>query len=429
VSGFFDILRTNRDYRNCWLGQTVSEVGDHFNSIAVLSLALHLTGSGGTVGAVMIARVLPAILAAPVAGVVLDRLDRRRVMIASDLWRALVAVAHILLLTYRETWLLYTLSGLLMFASPFFNSGRSAILPKLASKEELHSANALTQTTSWLTLSIGTLLGGGATMQFGYELAFVANAASFLFSALAIWSLRSRDGHFRPDRTGLKRTTTNYQEFREGLRYIRTRPLILGIALLGVGWSTGGGAAQVLFTMFGQVVFQRGPAGTGLIWSFAGLGLVIGGIIGHRIGGRLGFEKYKQTVTVAFFLHGLCYVVFSAMPVLWGAILFIALSRVCMGLNSVLNRTMLLTHVPDGLRGRVFTTVESMHNTVMMASMGVAGVALTYYSPRAIGMVAGAVSASAAFFWAWANYRGKLPEPELAVMQTEREFNERVTSG
>ncbi len=94
MSGFIDILRHNRNYRNCWLGQTVSEIGDHFNSIAVLSLALHLTGSGFTVGAVMIARVLPAILAGPVAGVVLDRLDRRKVMLASDLFRAAIALAH-----------------------------------------------------------------------------------------------------------------------------------------------------------------------------------------------------------------------------------------------------------------------------------------------------------------------------------------------
>ena len=144
MAGFVSLLANNRNYRNSWIGQIVSEVGDHFNSIAVLSLALHLTGSGATVGAAMISRVLPAILAGPVAGVVLDRMDRRKVMIASDLFRAVIALAHILLLTYREEWLLYLLSGLLMFASPFFNSGRSAILPRIASPEELHAANTLT---------------------------------------------------------------------------------------------------------------------------------------------------------------------------------------------------------------------------------------------------------------------------------------------
>lgn len=428
MSGFFAILRDNRNYRNAWLGQVVSEVGDHFNSIAVFSLALHMTGSGFTVGAVMIARVLPAILAGPVAGVVLDRMDRRKVMIASDLIRAVVALAHVLLLTYRQTWLLYSLSGLLMFASPFFNSGRSAILPRIASKEELHAANALTQTTSWLTLSVGTLLGGLSTMGLGYQWAFVANAVSFLFSAVAIWSLKSPTGNFKPVRHAVSQQRSSRRaEFRQGLSYIASRPLILGIALLGVGWSSGGGAAQVLFTLFGEVVFKRGPAGIGLIWSFAGIGLVLGGIMAHRLGAKINFAQYKNAVTAAFFLHGLCYVLFSIMPGIWGAIAFITLSRVAMGWNSVLNRTMLLLHVPDGLRGRVFTTVETMHNTMMMVSMGVAGAASAIYSPRQIGVVAGFLSASTAFFWAWANAAGKLPEPERDMREPEREFTEPVT--
>src|ERR1700726_3384232 len=151
-----------------WLGQVVSEIGDHFNSIAVLSLTLHLTGSGLAVGAVMIARVLPAILAGPVAGVLLDRMDRRRIMILRDLVRCTIAACFILILTHHQSWLLYLLSGLLTFASPFFTAGRSAILPKIADPAELHTANALTQTTAWLTLSIGTMLGGISTMQFGY---------------------------------------------------------------------------------------------------------------------------------------------------------------------------------------------------------------------------------------------------------------------
>jgi MFS family permease len=429
TGGFLNLLRSNRQYRACWLGQTVSEVGDHFNSIAVLSLALHLTGSGFTVGAVMIARVVPALFAGPVAGVVLDRLDRRKVMIASDLLRAVVALLHILLLTYRQTWLLYTLSGLLMFASPFFNSGRSAILPRIASPEELHAANALTQTTSWLTLSIGALAGGVSTTSFGYEWAFVANAFSFLFSAAAIWSLRSPTGDFKPERGAApKRPTSSYQEFREGLAYMRARPLILGIALLGVGWSTGGGAAQVLFTLFGQQVFQGGPAATGLIWGFAGIGLVLGGIWGNRAVPHKHFARYKHTVTIAFFLHGVCYAVFSLMPWLWAAVVFITLSRVCMGLNSVMNRTMLLLHVPDRLRGRVFTTVDSMSQAVMMLSMAGAAVACTRFTPRQIGLVAGILSASAALGWAWANATGRLPEPERDWQEPVSEFGSQVTN-
>lgn len=426
MAGFTSLLASNRNYRNSWIGQIVSEVGDHFNSIAVFSLALHLTGSGATVGFAMIARVLPAILAGPIAGVVLDRMDRRKVMIASDLFRAVIALAHILLLTYRSEWLLYLLSGLLMFASPFFNSGRSAILPRIASSEELHAANTLTQTTSWLTLAFGAMMGGISTTTLGYKGAFAINAVSFLVSAVAIWTLKSPDGHFLPDRAVRKKRPSSVEEFREGIAYMKAQPLIFAIAMLGVGWSTGGGAAQILFTLFGEVVFQRGPAGIGLIWGFAGLGLVLGGVLGLRTGRLLSFRTYKRIVGPAFLIHGLSYVIFSVMPGIWGAILFITISRAAMGLCSVMNRTMLLLHVPDHLRGRVFTTVDTMLNSVMMISMGAAAVASTRFSAREIGVVSGFLSASTAIFWVWADARGLLSEPVQDWTEPDREFNEPV---
>jgi MFS family permease len=413
---FWNLLRDNRNYRYTWLGQIVSEVGDHFNSIAVLSLALHVTGTGAAVGGVMIARTLSAIIAAPIAGVVLDRMDRKKVMIASDVMRAVVAAAFVLVLTHKQQWLLYLLSGLLMFASPFFTSGRSAILPRITDPDELHTANALTQTTQWLTLSIGTMLGGVSTMQFGYKWAFVANALSFVFSAFAIWKLKSATGHFRAARRAPARSTAKgeqfWDEFNESLRYMQRTPLILAIGLAGVGWATGGGAAQILFTLFGEVVFNRGAAGIGLIWGFAGVGLVIGGVLGHWVGKRLTFEMYKHAVWIGFLVHGGSYVLFS-IGNLWNAILFITLSRVAMGCNNVLNRTMLLTHVPDQYRGRVFTTIEAMSNGTMMASLAVASVATLHYDPRSIGVVAGLLSSSTAFFWLWAQVTGRLKEPRF----------------
>lgn len=421
------MLRTNRNYRLTWIGQVVSEVGDHFNSIAVLSLTLHLTGSGLAVGAVMIARVLPAILAGPVAGVLLDRMDRKRIMILSDLVRFVIALCFILILTHHQHWLLYLLSGLLTFASPFFSSGRSAILPKIAGPDELHTANALTQTTAWLTLSIGTMLGGISTMQFGYETAFVINAGSFLFSAAMIWFLR---GRFRPDRDHLHPGLRAYvKDFSDSVHYMRREPLILAIALAGVGWASGGGAAQVLFTMFGEVVYQRGPAGIGLIWGSAGIGLVAGGLLGHRLGEKLSFNSYKTAVSVCFLIHGFAYILFSQMPTIWGSIVFITLSRVAMGVMNVLNRTMLLTHVPDALRGRVFTTVDTMLNVTMIFSLSAAGVASEFLSIRTVGAIAGALSASTTIFWAWANAAGKLPEPQIVIPpSSEIEESSAVTS-
>src|SRR5437588_8561054 len=89
------LLRQNPNYRYTWLAQVVSETGDYFNNIAVFALVMEKSGSGMVVSGVMLARAIPAVLAGPVAGVVLDRFDRRRVMIASDLVRAFVAAGFI----------------------------------------------------------------------------------------------------------------------------------------------------------------------------------------------------------------------------------------------------------------------------------------------------------------------------------------------
>jgi MFS family permease len=95
MAAFTRLLRENRNYRYTWFGQVVSEFGDHFNNIAVFSLALANTKSGMVVSAIMLSRAVPMLMAGPLAGVVLDRLDRRRVMIASDVARAIVALLFI----------------------------------------------------------------------------------------------------------------------------------------------------------------------------------------------------------------------------------------------------------------------------------------------------------------------------------------------
>src|SRR5215472_2384769 len=106
---FLDLLRSNRNYRFTWIGQVVSEVGDHFNNIAVFSLALANTGSGLVVAGILIARAIPAMVAGPIAGVLLDRLDRKRLMITSDLVRAAIAVSFLVAIPAGRTWLLYVL--------------------------------------------------------------------------------------------------------------------------------------------------------------------------------------------------------------------------------------------------------------------------------------------------------------------------------
>jgi MFS family permease len=422
MSSFTRLLRTNRNYRFLWSGQIVSEVGDHFNNIAVMSLAMEHSSPGLVVTGVFLSRAVAMLIAGPIAGVLLDRLNRKQVMIASDVVRGIVALGFIVALTYKDDWILFVLSALLMFASPFFTSGRASILPSIATPAELHSANTMTQTTSWASLTLGAFLGA-VGVQAGYTVAFGFNALSFVISALCISQLRRAEG-FRAVGAENKHKKTGLVQYREGLQYMRSTPLVAGIAVVSIGWASGGGAAQILFSLFGEKVFHAGPAGIGIIWGWAGVGLLVGGGIGYRLGKRLTFEQYKRTIAVVYVIHGGAYILFSQMPTVAWACVFIALSRAAVAISSVLNFSQLLHHVEDRYRGRVFATLESITWSTMMLSMMAAGAASTVYSPRTIGAWSGAISSMTAIVWTWMNWKGKLPEPPLVEVNENDDIEE-----
>ncbi len=421
MAAFTDLLRRNKNYRYTWMGQVVSEIGDHFNNIAVFSLALEVTHSGLVVSGIMLSRAAAAITAGPLAGVLLDRMNRKRIMIASDMIRAVIAAGFIITVHHPEPWLLYVFSGLLMFASPFFTSGRASILPAIANREDLHTANSLTQTTQWTTLTLGTLTAGVSVSRFGYEAAFCLNSLSFLFSAWSISHLRATEGGFRAERKAVTEAEVvrPWTDYAEGLRYMRATPLILGIAVINVGWATGGGAAQILFSLFGETVFGRGAAGIGEVWGCAGIGLLVGGVFGHWFGRHASFRAYKRAIVVCYIIHGGAYIVFSQMRRFWLALAFIGLSRSAVAVSSVLNMTQLLRNVPDAYRGRVFSTIESLTWAVMMVSMMAAGVASQYHDPRIIGVWSGVLSSTTALAWGLLNVLGRLPEPKAEGVEPE----------
>lgn len=419
MTGVLALLRQNRNYRYTWMAQVVSEIGDYYNNIAVFALVMEKSSSGLVVSGVMLSRAIPAVLAGPVAGVLLDRMDRKRIMIASDLIRAAVAVAFVLTIHQPRPWLLYLLSAGLMFASPFFSAGRAAILPTIATDEELHTANSLTQTTQSATVTVGTLLAGYSTARLGYHWAFIINSVSFVFSAWAIWQIAVPEG-FRARRTAADSTTgastdaaprTALYDFREGLAYMWSVPLMIGIAMISVGWAMGGGAAQILFALFGEQVFHRGAAGIGAIWGFAGIGLMLGGATGHLVGRHANFAGYKRAVTISYVVHGVTYMLFSQVESYTAALVCMMFSRIGMAVTSVLNNSQLLRHTPDQFRGRVFSTLESLRWSVMIVSMAAAGIASQFASPRTIGLVAGAFGSLTAVAWAWMDWSGRLPDP------------------
>ena len=224
MTSLLALLRQNRNYRYTWLGQVVSEIGDYFNNIAVFALVMEKSGSGMVVcGRHAVARDSGGAGGAGrrrAAGPLRPQPHHDRQRPGARGRRA----GFVLTIHQPRPWLLYLLSALLMFASPFFTSGRAAILPTIATADELHTANSLTQTTQWATLTAGTLLAGYSAAAFGYRWAFVINSLSFLFSAWAI-SRIDVPGGFRAHRAAGAAAVRPWHEYREGLAYMRIRPV------------------------------------------------------------------------------------------------------------------------------------------------------------------------------------------------------------
>ena len=362
MNPFFSLLRRNHNYRNTWIGQVVSEIGDHFNNVAVFGLVLAQTHSGMVVTGVMLARAIPAILAGPLAGVLLDRFDRKRMMIASDLVRAVVALGFILTVNRTETWLIYLLSGLLMLASPFFTSGRAAILPSIATKEELHTANSLTQTTQWTTLSLGAFLGGAVVTQFGFQVGLRGQFAlvpDFRVLHLAAvpagprLSAAARLGH----RSGSGAPVARIR----GRAALHAQPAADPGHRHDRAWAGPPAAARRRFcsAFSARLVFNRGPAGIGTIWGCAGLGLLLGGAVAYKMGPRLSFENYKRTIVICYICHGGSYILFSQMRNFAWALVFIAISRAAVGVSATLKYD-----AASAARGRRVSRARFRHHRI-----------------------------------------------------------------
>jgi MFS family permease len=384
----------------------ISEIGDWFNNIAVLGQAMSLTGSGLVVTAILLARTVPTVIFGPLAGVITDRFSRRTVLLAADYSRALLALGFLLVTSPDRIWLSYLFGGLLTAVSIFFNTAKSASIPEIADSEELLPANSMTGSTSALVQTVGGALGGLAAHWLGYNAAFVINALSFLGSALMIYQIQFRTP------SGGKKTMKEAQpfsftsDFQDGLRYIRSNPIVLGLMLIGVGWATGGGAAQILFSLFAVDVFKNGDQGIGILYSAAGIGIVTGAILANFFFRHRSFSFAKWVLGSSIVLTGIFYSIFSFTQGIWSGVFWLAMSRVVMGVNQVIGITLLMQVVPEELRGRTFSTRETVVIFTMVLSMLLAGVGQHYTGPRTIGLLSGLATLSTGIIWLIANWLG-----------------------
>ena len=212
-----------------------------------------------------------------------------------------------------------------------------------------------------------------------------------------------------------------WHEYTEGLRYMRASPLILGIALVAVGWASGGGAAQILFSLFGELVFQSRTRGHRLSVG-RGRRSDCSSAEHSRTGSASEFRSkaYKRTITICYVIHGGSYVIFSQMrDFRTGAAVSRHLAR---GRRRQLRAQHVATaaaRLQTNFAAACLRPWKRCTGPTMMLSMAGAGVASQTWSPRTIGVVSGLLSSSTAFFWLWANWTGRLPEPAREGVEPE----------
>ena len=358
--GYFRLLRQNPAFRNLWYGQVVSELGDWLNSIAIYALILKLSDSGMAMAGAMMAKLLPIVLVSPIAGVVVDRVSRKTVMIISDLLRCGVVLGFLLVEDQNTLWLVYALVIVEISLSGFFEPARSAIIPSLVPKKDLVTANALSGSTWSVMLAFGAALGGVVVHVFGIKTAFILDASTFLLSAWFISKIPTQ-------KTSLEKGSpkqTGYQEFLDSLRYLWSEPVVLVLSLLKAGLAVAGGIMTLIPLMASQVLSGSLSLGIGILYSSRGLGAALGPVLVRRIFGESA-PVLQWAISGAFFLKALSYLFIAQSHSLWTLSLGVGLATLFGSIIWVFSSALIHLSAPDSYLGRVFSFELALLTLVM----------------------------------------------------------------
>lgn len=372
---YLTLLKTNRPYRNLWYGQVISELGDWLNTIAIYSLILQLSGSGMAVATAMMAKLLPIFFVSPIAGVIIDRTSRKRVMIASDVLRFIIVLGFLLVNDEGDLWLVYTLVVLEISMAGFFEPARSAIIPSLIARKDLVTANALSGSTWSIMLAFGAAVGGLVVGLFGIHTAFILDAFTFLLSAWFIARISEK-----PEKSSAKdesQALGSYKNFIEGMRYLFTEPIILGLALLKTGLAISGGI-MTLIPLYAHQLLSSPSAisvGIGVMYSARGVGAAIGPVLVRKIFGDS--PRVLQTaIGAGFFLGAVSYAFMIRSDSLIGISLCIGLATLFGSIVWVYSSTLIHMEADKGFLGRIFSTEMGILTLVMGASNWAVGFAV-----------------------------------------------------
>jgi MFS family permease len=394
-----------------WLAQIVSEIGDWFYTLAIYSLLLQLTGRASSVALALIVQVLPQTFIGPVAGVINDRVRRKRVMITADVIRMVIVLAMLLVRSRSTVWMVYPLLLLETLMAAFFEPARAAVIPNIAPREDVLLANTLSSATWSVNLLIGASVGGIVAALLGRDAVFLLNALSFLLSAVLIGRMRFEEPHAQAAAPLRARDALDFSPIVEGVRYVRKDRRLLA-AVFGKAGELMIGPSWVLFTVMGHQYFhvrllgidpQRGAMlGMSLLLGARGIGAVFGPLFSARWAGQSG-RRLQLGVLLGYLTIGVGYFGLGVAPNVWVACLFIALAHCGGSTVWVFSTTLLQLNTEDRFRGRVFSADLGLAMLTVAIGAYVCGVFLDHgVSARVVASGTGLIMVVPAMLWAWA---------------------------
>jgi MFS family permease len=358
------LLQGNRNFRRLWLAQMVSEIGDWFYTVTLYTLLLQFTGRAQSVGLALVLQVLPQTFAGPSAGVVNDRVRRKRVMITADVLRAGIVLAMLLVRSRSTVWLVYPLLVMETVMAAFFEPARNSVIPNVVGRQEVIVANTLSSITWSFDLAIGASLGGIVAVFLGREAVFILNALSFVASALLIGGMKFDEPHAAGLPRLRPRDVVDFSPMMEGLRYLQGRPRLLATVLVKGGLGLMIGATWVLYTILGAREFSlhfggataQGAAvlGMGVLIGARGIGALLGPLIGATWAGQRD-SRLRLGILIGFIAAAGGVGSLSMAPSVWVAILCVVVAHFGGSIIWTFSTTLLQLYSADQFRGRVFS--------------------------------------------------------------------------
>ncbi len=400
-----DLLRRVRPLRLLFWAAFGSGFGTWLAFVALNLDVWERTHSGTWIAALLLADFVPAIAIGLLAGPLVDRLSRRRVMVAADLAR--FGVFLILPFAGSATQIV-VLAGVAGFATGFFRPAVYASLPNLVEDSELPRAQGMLQAADALTTVIGPLAGGILVAATSPDWAYIVNAITFLWSALLILRIPARllqaaqavtEGHLHDIAAGLK-------------VIVRSRALLTVLIAWNVAM-VGNAGVNVGEVVLAQVSFDAGDFGYGLLLACAGLGLVVGSL---SVGAWIEHRELAFVYGAGFGLLALGVGAAAVSPNVWVAAACVVVSGVGNGIAVVCNALFVQRGAPDEMRGRVFTVLMSSNYLILGLGMVAAGPLLNEFGARWVWGVSACLVAGAGIV-GYAMARGIR---NVRVVETER---------